>query len=347
MTSTTQQPAVLARATAAANPNIALIKYWGKRDERLILPMTGSLSLTLDAAPTTTTVSILDGAGEDVVRLGGVELAGTARERVVRFVDLVRATAGREDRVEVDSVNLIPTGAGLASSASGFAALATAAASAFGLRLTDRELSRLARRGSGSASRSIFGGLVEWHPGSDEESFAEPVPSPGLELGMVLVVLVGGPKSVSSREAMRRTVDTSPFYPAWLSDTPRELELMRAAIARADVTAIGEIAERNALRMHATMFGAVPPVVYWAPDTLVLLELVRRLRANGLECYATMDAGPNVKVLCRAADVDRLAEAILSERPGTELIRARSGSGARLIEESAGENPEPTREAAR
>lgn len=320
-------------ATAVANPNIALIKYWGKRDDALILPMTGSLSLTLDAAPTTTTVSPIE-ADSDVVRLGGVELDGTARDRVVRFVDLVRGLAGSDARVKVDSVNLIPTGAGLASSASGFAALALAASTAFGLDLTPRELSRLARRGSGSASRSIFGGLVEWYPGSDAESFAEPLTAPGLDLGMVLVVLVGGPKSVSSREAMRRTVDTSPFYPAWLTDVPQELVAMRAAIAASDVTAIGEIAERNALRMHATMFGAVPPVVYWAPDTLVLLELVRSLRAEGLECYATMDAGPNVKILCRATDVDRVAEAVLDARPGTAVIRARSGEGARLISEN-------------
>lgn len=329
---TATSSSVITRATAVANPNIALIKYWGKRDEALILPMTGSLSLTLDAAPTTTTVSVLEGAPDDMVRLGGEALTGTARERVVRFVDLVRARTGRNERVEVDSVNLIPTGAGLASSASGFAALATATAAAFDLALTPRDLSRLARRGSGSASRSIFGGLVEWRPGSDEESYAEPVQGTVPELGMVLAVLVGGPKSVSSREAMRRTVETSPFYPAWLTDVPTELVRMRAAIGRGDVTAIGEIAERNALRMHATMFGAVPPVVYWAPDTLVLLELVRSLRAGGLECYATMDAGPNVKVLCRATDVDAVAEAVLAARPGTAVIRARSGEGARLIE---------------
>ncbi|NQX27437.1 diphosphomevalonate decarboxylase [Microbacteriaceae bacterium VKM Ac-2854] len=321
-------------ATAMANPNIALIKYWGKRDDALILPMTGSLSLTLDAAPTTTSVT-LTGDEADVVRLNGAEPTGTARERVTRFLDLVRGMAGSDERVLVDSVNLIPTGAGLASSASGFAALALAAATAFGLELSPRELSRLARRGSGSASRSIFGGLVEWYPGSDEESYAEPLDAPGLDLGMVLVVLVGGPKAVSSREAMRRTVDTSPFYPAWLTDVPQELVAMRSAIAAADVTAIGELAERNALRMHATMLGAVPPVVYWAPDTLVLLELVRTLRAEGLECYATMDAGPNVKILGRAADVDRVAEAVLLARPGTSVVRARSGEGARLTTDGA------------
>ncbi|MGK9148887.1 diphosphomevalonate decarboxylase [Plantibacter flavus] len=328
-------------ATALANPNIALVKYWGKRDEALILPWTGSLSLTLDAAPTTTSVRLSDGP-DDVVLLGGSPLDGTARERVTRFVDLVRALAGRDDRVVVDSHNEIPTGAGLASSASGFAALALAASTAFGLELDPRRLSRLARRGSGSASRSIFDGLAIWHAGHDDESsFAEAVPANGLELGMVLTVLDGRAKSVSSRDGMRRTVATSPYYPAWIERNPLELDEMLAAIARADFTAVGTIAERNAMRMHATMLGAEPPVRYWGPASVELLDLVANLRGDGLECYATMDAGPNVKILCRADDVDRLASRVNEAQPDIGVIPARSGLGARLVatgsEGSAGE----------
>lgn len=321
------------RATAVANPNIALIKYWGKRDERLILPMTGSLSLTLDIAPTTTTVTLAPGAQDDAVSLGGTALEGTARDRVTRFVDLVREMSGRTERVVVDSVNLIPTGAGLASSASGFAALATAAAAAFGLELDDRALSRLARRGSGSASRSIFDGLAMWHAGDDEQSYAEALPSSELDLGMVLVVLVDKQKAVSSRDGMRRTVETSPFYPAWVEHTPRELDEMRAAIERVDYTAVGELAESNALRMHATMLGALPPLRYWTPATVELLDLVQRLRRDGVECYATMDAGPNVKILCRAAEAEAVAAHVAREQPGVSLLVARSGRGARLVPE--------------
>ncbi len=337
------------QATALANPNIALVKYWGKRDEALILPWTGSLSLTLDAAPTTTTVRLSDGP-DDVVSLGGQPLDGTARARVTRFIDLVRTIAGRDDRVVVDSHNEIPTGAGLASSASGFAALALAASAAFGLELDRRSLSRLARRGSGSASRSIFDGLAVWHAGHDDESsFAEAVPAPpGLDLGMVLTVLDARAKSVSSRDGMRRTVDTSPYYPAWVERTPIELEEMLAAIARADFTAVGTIAERNAMRMHATMLGAEPPVRYWGPASVELLDLVANLRGDGLECYATMDAGPNVKILCRADTVDELASRILEAQPDIGVIPARAGRGARLItSEPDGSAGEQTTEGAR
>lgn len=335
-------------ATALANPNIALVKYWGKRDEALILPWTGSLSLTLDAAPTTTTVR-LSAAADDVVLLGGHPLDGTARDRVTRFVDLVRSLAGRDERVVVDSHNEIPTGAGLASSASGFAALALAASTAFGLDLDPRGLSRLARRGSGSASRSVFDGLAIWHAGHDDESsFAEAVPAPGLELGMVLTVLDARAKSVSSRDGMRRTVATSPYYPAWIERTPVELEEMLAAIAAADFTRVGTIAERNAMRMHATMLGAEPPVRYWGPASVELLDLVANLRADGLECYATMDAGPNVKILCQAAEVDTLAARITEAQPQIGVIPARAGRGARLVaSEPTGSVGEQTTEGAR
>lgn len=336
-------------ATALANPNIALVKYWGKRDEALILPWTGSLSLTLDAAPTTTTVSVSD-AAEDTVLLGGEALDGTARDRVVRFLDLVRDLAGRTDRVVVDSHNEIPTGAGLASSASGFAALALAASTAFGLDLDSRSLSRLARRGSGSASRSVFDGLAIWHAGHDDEtSFAEAVPAgPGLELGMVLTVLDARKKSVSSRDGMRRTVETSPYYPAWVERTPVELTEMLDAIERGDFTRVGTIAERNAMRMHATMLGAEPPVRYWGPASVELLDLVANLRADGLECYATMDAGPNVKILCQAAEVDHLAARITEAQPEIGVIPARAGQGARLVaSESDGSADGQTTEGAR
>lgn len=153
-----------AEAVAVAYPNIALVKYWGKRDEELFLPVTGSLSMTLDIFPTTTSVRLIDGPA-DVVEFNGVTATGAARVRIESFLDLVRAKANRDDRAMVVTANAGPTGAGLASSASGFAALATAAAAAYALDADPRALSRLARRGSGSASRSIFGGFVVWHAG--------------------------------------------------------------------------------------------------------------------------------------------------------------------------------------
>ena len=220
-------------ATAVAHPNIALIKYWGKRDEAVQLPATGSLSLTLGIAPTTTTVSLIDDPSvtADLGTLNGQEMVGKDLSRVQKFLDLVRERAGSTSFAEVTSTNEIPTGAGLASSASGFGALALAAAKAYGLDYTPEQLSALARRGSGSACRSIFGGLVEWLPGDDDaSSHAVALPDSGLDLSLVVAVLAPGRKKIDSRAAMRRTVETSPFFPAWVEQVPRDIEDMKACL---------------------------------------------------------------------------------------------------------------------
>ncbi|MFD9393228.1 diphosphomevalonate decarboxylase [Streptomyces sp. NPDC060000] len=328
-------------ASAVAHPNIALIKYWGKRDERLLLPWTDSLSMTLDIFPTTTRVRLAASAGRDEVLLDGVPARGEARRRVVAFLDLVRERAGLSRRAVVDSVNTVPTGAGLASSASGFAALAVAAAAAYGLGLDATGLSRLARRGSGSASRSVFGGFAAWYAGpsagpdreADLASFAEPVPAGGLDPALVIAVVDAGPKAVSSREAMRRTVATSPLYRPWADSSGDDLAQMRAALLRGDLEAVGEIAERNALGMHATMLAARPAVRYLSPATLSVLDGVLQLRRDGVAAYATMDAGPNVKVLCRRADAHRVADAVRAAAAQGAVHIARPGPGARLLGE--------------
>ncbi|MGX1133779.1 diphosphomevalonate decarboxylase [Streptomyces glaucescens] len=323
-------------ATAVAHPNIALIKYWGKRDERLVVPYVDSLSMTLDVFPTTTTVRLDPGAAADSVLLDGASAGGEPRQRVVDFLDLVRELAGRTERAAVDTRNAVPTGAGLASSASGFAALAVAAAAAYGLRLDDTALSRLARRGSASAARSIFGGFALCHAGqgvgaaADRSSYAEPVPVPDFDPALVIALVNAGPKAVSSRAAMRRTVETSPLYQAWAASNKDDLAEMRAALHRGDLDAVGEIAERNALGMHATMLAARPAVRYLSPATVAVLDGVLQLRRDGTPAYATMDAGPNVKVLCHPADADRVAATLLAAAPGSSVLTARRGPGARL-----------------
>ncbi|MFI9605463.1 diphosphomevalonate decarboxylase [Streptomyces sp. NPDC052043] len=329
------------RATAVAHPNIALIKYWGKRDERLFLPWTDSLSMTLDIFPTTTSVRLDAEAEQDEVTLNGAPATGEARRRVVAFLDLVRERAGLSRRAVVDTENTVPTGAGLASSASGFAALAVAAATAYGLDLDATGLSRLARRGSGSASRSVHGDFVVWHAGrttgTDEDadlgSYAEPVPSAGLDPTLVIAVVDAGPKTVSSRAAMRSTVDTSPLYRPWAASSTADLAEMRTALRRGDLEAVGEIAERNALGMHATMLAARPAVRYLSAATLTVLDSVLQLRREGVSAYATMDAGPNVKVLCHRTDADQVAAAVCAAAPGTAVHVARPGPGARLLNE--------------
>ena len=340
-------------ATAVAHPNIALVKYWGKRDEQLVIPWVGSLSMTLDTFPTTTSVQPHPAAETDAVSLDGVPATGEPRRRIVAFLDLVRELAGRGEPALVDARNTVPTGAGLASSASGFAALAVAASTAYGLTLDATALSRLARRGSGSAARSIFGGFAVWHAGhsadvntgadaeghartladADLGSYAEPVAVGELDPALVIALVDAGPKAVSSRVAMRRTVETSQLYRPWADSSRADLAEMHAALRRGDLDATGEIAERNALGMHATMLAARPAVRYLAPATLTVLDSVRQLRNNGVSAYATMDAGPNVKVLCHRADAERVAEAVRAAAECSTVV-AQRGPQARLRTEA-------------
>ncbi|MBO9039970.1 diphosphomevalonate decarboxylase [Curtobacterium flaccumfaciens] len=324
-------------ATAVAHPNIALVKYWGKADAQLALPATGSVSMGLDVFPTTTTVTV-DGGREarDAFTLNGHVVDDGALGRVQQFLDLVRELAGSSERASVVSDNTVPTGAGLASSASGFAALATAAAAAYGLDLSQRDLSRLARRGSGSATRSIPGGVAVWHAGDDQGSFAEPIPAP--PMAMVVVTIDAGPKPIGSREAMRRTIATSPFYPAWVTSTTETVGDMLTACAAGDFTRIGEITESNALRMHATIEGAFPPIRYLNARSVAVFDAVAELRAGGTEAYATADAGPNVVVLTKPQDRSAVAGALASLG---DVIESGTGPAARVLRsEEIGSNPD-------
>ena len=328
-------------ATAVAHPNIALVKYWGKADAQLALPATGSVSMGLDVFPTTTTVTVDGGSGDgrearDAFTLNGHVVDDGALVRVQQFLDLVRELAGSSERASVVSENTVPTGAGLASSASGFAALATAAAAAYALDLSPRDLSRLARRGSGSATRSIPGGVAVWHAGDDQGSFAEPIPAP--PMAMVVVTIDAGPKPIGSREAMRRTIATSPFYPAWVTSTTETVGDMLTACAAGDFTRIGEITESNALRMHATIEGAFPPIRYLNARSVAVFDAVAELRAGGTEAYATADAGPNVVVLTKPQDRAAVAGALASLG---DVIESGTGPAARVLRsEETGSNPD-------
>lgn len=299
-----------ARARACAN--VALVKYWGKRDERLVLPQTGSISVALDALWTETSVRFDDGPGEDRIEVEGTLATGGDHARAVRVLDLVRGRAGFRGPAEVSSHGTIPLGAGLASSAAGFAAMALAASAALGLELTERELSVLARQGSGSACRSIPGGFAEWLRGERPDggdSYAVRLHGPQhWDLGIVIAVVERGRKPVSSRQGMRQATESSIFYAAYRASVQRELHEVRRAIAERSLSHLGEAAERSAMRMHATTLGADPPFSYFLPPTLAALSAVHRLRAEGTPAYATVDAGPNVKVLCAASDALRVAE---------------------------------------
>lgn len=305
-----------------------------------MIPTTSSLSLTLDDTWTTTTVSFDGGAGDaDAVRINGSAPSGTALTRVTRFLDLVRERSGIAQRASVDSTSTVPLAAGLASSAAGFAALAAAASRAAGMDLDGRALSRLARRGSGSAARSVFGGLVLWNAGDDDAtSYAEPIEEPAgdtvsdLDPAMVVVVLSDGRKTVSSTRAMKQTMTASPLYPAWVEASREDLRTALEAVRSGDLARLGEVAEANALGMHASMMAARPAIMYWLPRTIEALHAIRALRQDGLPAWATIDAGPNVKVLTRGSDAERVASTLRERIPGMAVSVRRPGAGVRFEE---------------
>lgn len=324
------------KATAKAHTNIALIKYWGKRDESLILPMNNSLSLTLDGFYTTTTVEFSEDLSEDTFVLDDQRIVDGQYDRVRDYLQLIRDYAGKPNLyAAVHSINEVPTAAGFASSASGFAALAAAATRALGLSLSDQELSRLTRQGSGSACRSIYGGFAEWQQGTKadgSDSYAVPVaPADHWDIRVAAVVLSATMKDVSSTVGMKRTVDTSVFYPGWVESIPEDLRQIKASIQAKDFDKVGSIAEANCLKMHATTLGANPPFTYWHDTTMSVMQTVQAMRKSGIPAYFTIDAGPNVKVLYlpeNEAEVER----ILSEIPGvSDVVLSRSGQGISYI----------------
>jgi diphosphomevalonate decarboxylase len=322
-----------AASTARANVNLALVKYWGKRESALNLPATGSISLTLDGLWIEAEVAF-DDTPEDRLVIDGNPVTGDEAERVARFLDVVRAEAGRRERARVATRGSVPRGIGLASSAAAFAALALAGSRAAGLRLEPPALSALARRGSGSAARSVFGGFVEWRRGERDDGrdsvAVQLAPPERWDLRVVVAVTTSAPKAVSSRAGMTRAA-ASPFYPAWVAGAEADLDEARAAIAARDLEALGLLAEHNALKMHAVGLAARPPLLYWRGATLECVHRVWALRAEGIPAFVTIDAGPQVKVLCAPVDAATVAEA-LAAVPGVErVLTCLPGGGAQVV----------------
>jgi diphosphomevalonate decarboxylase len=320
-------------AQARAHSNIALIKYWGKRDAALNIPAVGSISLTLDALSTDTRVTFRSGLAEDEFWLAGTRADAT---RASQLLDIVRGSSGISSRAVVESTNNFPTAAGLASSASGFAALAVAASTAAGLSLDDRELSILARRGSGSAARSLFGGIVEMHAGTHDDgldSFAEPVLAPeAWPLTVVVAITELGQKNVNSTTGMGGSALTSPFYPAWVDTGKDDLAAMRLAIANRDFEQLGELAEYSCLKLHGLMMSTRPALLYWNAATMAAIHAVYDLRASGVPVYFTIDAGPQLKALCLPEHAGTVEDA-LGQVAGVHETRISTlGHGAQLLQ---------------
>lgn len=319
---------------ARARANIALAKYWGKADVAANLPAVPSISMTLDPLTTETTVELRSDLGADEFYLNGEAALGGELTRASELLDRVRAEAGLTLRARVDSKNHFPTASGLASSASGFAALAAAARKAAGLPFDADKTSALARRSSASAARSVLGGYVELpagRPGEDDLAAHALFAPEHWALAIVVAVTAEGRKAVGSTDGMTHTKLTSPYYEAWVRSAPALADEVRVGLSTRDLGRLGPAMEQSTLAMHACALAAGPGLVYFQPATLAAFAKVRELRDQGVaQVYATMDAGPHVKALCHAADAPAVSQA-LAKVPGVlRTLLATPGPGVEV-----------------
>ena len=312
-------------ATATAHPNLALIKYWGKADTEHNLPATSSLGITLKEL--NSFVQVETGVGYDSIELEGHY---QMPERYAPFLDEVRRLCSTQSGFRITAHNDFPTAAGLASSSSGFAALAKACAEACGVYLCDAQLSALARLGSASAARSVFGGFVVLPAGSGHAEQLMP-PDAWPDLRVVVGLVTSSAKLTSSREAMERVRLTSPNYGRWVQESTEMFLTAVAAVHSQDLDQLGTVMLRSYQRMFETMASAVPPIHYSLPDTDRLLRAVKELRGCGVSAWETMDAGPQVKVLCTEGDVGKVVASLQDACPkGLSPIVSAIGLGVHL-----------------
>lgn len=322
------------KATAKAPANIAFIKYWGKADEKLRLPLNDSISMNMSGAYTITTVEFSQQFRKDSVTLLGGEFSEAEIARVIKGLDLIRKRAGSSQKATVVTKNTFPKGAGSAASASGFAALTLAGFAALGVTMSEKELTIFARMGSGSACRSIPDGFVIWEKGdSNQTSFAWSFyPPTHWDIRDILVIVDSRMKKVSTTEGME-TITTSPRLAVRLRAIPRRMKEIQQAIAGRNFSRFGEICEEDCLGMHMVMQTQTPPLFYWNATTKIIMEAVKGWRKHGLPVYFTIDAGPNVHLLCEANDEARLLAAIKTIDGIEDTIVNKPAIGARIISE--------------
>jgi diphosphomevalonate decarboxylase len=325
-------------ASAVACSNIALIKYWGKRDSHLNLPAVGSISLTLAALQTKTSVTFTPDISRDELILGQQIADETKTHRVSQFLDLIRDLGSISLAGRVVSENSFPTGAGLASSASAFAALALAATAAAGLIMNPAQLSVLARRGSGSAARSVFGGFAEMNKGllpDGSDAHANQLAAEDYwDLRVLIVITSEAEKKVGSTGGMDLSAASSPYYKDWLLSSDDDLILMREAIKNKDFTKLGELSEFSCLKMHSVMLSSRPALIYWNAATMAVINKVRELRSpGGTPLYFTIDAGPQVKLITLPEFVPQIKRDIETIPGVRRTIESKLGPGVMLRSE--------------
>ena len=299
------------KASAQAPSNIAFTKYWGKIDQALRIPENGSISMNLSNLLTTTTVEFSDSYQKDEITINDIRKEGESVIRVIKHLDRIRKLANRKEKAKVVSFNDFPSGTGLSSSASGFAALTVAACHALNLKLSEIELSIQARLGSGSACRSIPSGFVEWFPGeTNETSYAAQLfPSDYWSIADVVVIVSTGRKDVPTTEGQKKA-STSPFLPVRVSHMQKKNEQVKEFIRNREFEKFGELIESEALELHAMMLTQNPPLIYWLPGTVMIMKMVQKWRREGLPVYFTLNTGQDVHLVCQKKDVDMLVRLI-------------------------------------
>ncbi len=319
------------KATAQAPSNIAFVKYWGRKDEELRLPENGSISMNLSGLQTTTTVEFDDKLKQDEITFNG-KIEDLENNRAVKHLDRVRKIANIQTKAKVETSNNFPTGTGLSSSASGFAALTVAGAFAAGLKLSKKELSILARQGSGSACRSIPDGFVEWLDGdTSETSYAVSVfPPEHFDIADVVTVVSLDKKFLATSEG-QKSARTSPFFEKRLSMIGDKIERVKKTIEDKNFSEFGELVEREALEFHSILFTSNPPLFYWTSETVKVMKFVQKIRSEGLECYFTINTGQDVHVICKKEDAEKVSGK-LSELPEViKTITNYPAPGAHLV----------------
>lgn len=320
-------------ATAVACANIAFIKYWGNRDDTLTLPANGSISMNLEGLETRTTVTFDPALSADELVFNGQGADGESLQRVSQLLDRVRNLTQNAGYAQVTSYNNFPTGAGIASSASAFAALTLAATKAAGLVLEEAELSRIARTGSGSACRSIPAGFVEWHPGQDHtSSYASSIASPDHWALDDHVAVINTEHKATGSLSGHTLAPTSPLQQARLAGVDQRLEKCRQAILERDFIALAEVAELDSNLMHAVMMTSSPNLFYWQPETITLMKAVQQWRGEGLRVFYTIDAGPNVHLICLASESTQLLGELNHLSGIQQILSASVGGAAKLVD---------------
>jgi diphosphomevalonate decarboxylase len=322
------------KATAIAPSNIALVKYWGKASETLRIPANDSLSMNMSVAVTTTTVEFLPKHKSDDIRLMDGTFTKAEKDRIIAHLNRIRAKAGIFEKAKVVTKNSFPKGTGIASSASGFAALTVAGCAASGLVLTEKESTTLARLGSGSACRSIPDGFVLWKAGkTHESSYARSVfPADYWDIRDIVVILETKEKAVTSTSGMNGA-STSPFWNTRTAGVKDSIENVMAALRHKDIQLLGETIEQEALNMHAVMMTQKPPLFYWSHLTLRLIQALSLWRAEGIPVYFTLDAGPNVHLLCEAKDEERVVARVKTVIDNPVLLISKPSVGTKITSE--------------